>query len=294
VSRQQVSLQVARRDVARVEALLELAGAEAVTLADGADSPLLEPAPGDTPLWPEVAVAALFPEKVDVDALTAVLAAAMPAARIETRPIDDDEWREAAARVVPPRRFGTRLWLVAADSPEAAPQGAVVRLRMGFAFGTGEHPTTALCLEWLDAHPPSGAAVLDYGCGSGVLALAALALGAKQAWAVDNDPQARSAAAVNGALNAAGDRLEVFAPEALPEGLRADLVLANILARPLLERVTHFASWLRPGGHIVLSGVLEGQCDELLEAYVAEFDDLDVASREGWVRIVGRRRAAAR
>jgi ribosomal protein L11 methyltransferase len=294
VIRQQLTLHVLRADVAGVEALLELAGAETIALADAQDSPVLEPPPGETPLWPETVVTALFPATMNVDALAAMLAKSMAGARIHTTPVDDEEWRAAAAREVPARRFGRRLWLLPADSQEPPRSGVIVRLRMGFAFGTGEHPTTALCLDWLDAHPPRGEEVVDYGCGSGVLALAALALGAKRAWAVDNDPQARVAAAANTSLNGAADRLEVFAPETLPERFEVDLVLANILARPLLELRAYFAARVRPGGHIVLSGVLEAQCDELLEAYGAELDELEVGARDGWVRIAGRRRATPR
>jgi ribosomal protein L11 methyltransferase len=290
VSRGQLALRVPGAEVARIEALLELAGAEAVALADAADSPVLEPPPGETPLWPEVVVTALFPATIDVDALAAVLAESLPGTPIESRSIDEEAWRAAAARTVPPRRFGQRLWLLPDDSQETPPPGAVVRRRMGFAFGTGEHPTTALCLEWLDANPPRGDEVLDYGSGSGVLALAALALGAKRAWAVDNDPQACTASAANAALNDARDRMQVFAPDALPEHLEVDLVLANILAGPLLGLRAYFASRLRPGGRIVLSGVLEAQCDELLEAYGAQFDAFEVETRDGWARIAARRR----
>jgi ribosomal protein L11 methyltransferase len=290
VSWRQLIVRVPADRVAGVEALLRLAGAEAITLSDAADSPMLEPPPGETPLWPDVDVHALFPGDVDADALESLLAASLPAGvRIESAELSDDDWQRAAQRAAPPRRFGKKLWLVPAESDTPGPDGTAVRLRMGLAFGTGEHPTTAACLEWLDAHPPSGAEVLDYGCGSGVLALASLALGARYAWAVDNDPQALTATASNAALNAASERLWIGAPEALP-CIEVDLVVANILARPLLERRAYFARCLRPGGRIVLSGVLEAQSRELLDAYVAEFEALEVASRGGWVRITGRRR----
>ncbi|HEU4618730.1 MAG TPA: 50S ribosomal protein L11 methyltransferase [Gammaproteobacteria bacterium] len=285
-----LSLRVLRSDVARVEALLGLAGAGSIDLADAEDSPLLEPAPGETPLWPEVVVSALFAAEPDLDAARALLAASVPDARIEVAPLEAN-WQEAGRRSAPQRRFGRRLWLVPAESYGPDPAGAVVKLRMGFAFGTGEHPTTALCLEWLDAHAPADADVLDYGCGSGVLGLAALALGAKRVSAVDNDPQALVAARANAELNGVGERLTVLAPEDLPDA-KVDLVLANILARPLLELRRSLTERVRPGGRIVLSGLLETQAAELLAAYGRDFDELDVAEREGWARIAGRRRAA--
>lgn len=276
--------------VAALEALLQLAGAAAVSLADAADVPLLEPEPSATPLWPDVVVRALFTGDANLDGLEAVLAAELPAgAKLEVETLDEDAWRDAARSAVPPRRFGRRLWLLPAEAESPGHADAVVRLHLGLAFGTGRHPTTALCLEWLDAQDLHGCEVLDYGSGSGVLALAALALGAERAWAVDNDAQAVAATAANAILNAAGERLWVGPPDALP-AIEVDLAVANILASPLLERAALFARSIKPGGHIVLSGVLESQREAMLAAYAPYFEDLRAAAREGWVRISGRRR----
>ncbi len=199
------------------------------------------PPPDETPLWPGVEIRALFPLSTDLDAVRALLERSCGSAHaFATGSLDDDEWRAAARRGIPARMFGQRLWLAPADDANV-PAGLVgVKLHMGLAFGTGEHPTTALCLEWLDAALEPGATVLDYGCGSGVLAIAALALGANRAWAIDNDEQALIATRDNARLNGCEARIAVSAPESLPE-LRVDVVLANILAAPLVSLAPELA-----------------------------------------------------
>jgi ribosomal protein L11 methyltransferase len=161
---------------------------------------------------------------------------------------------------------------------------------MGLAFGTGEHPTTSLCLDWLERHVASGSTLLDYGCGTGVLALAALVLGARQAFAVDNDDQALLATRTNAELNGLTDRLAVSAPEALP-AVAVDVLAANILAGPLVQLAPKFATYVRPGGRLVLSGVLEAQAAYVAAAYAPYFGELEPALRDGWVRLAGRRNA---
>jgi ribosomal protein L11 methyltransferase len=186
------------------------------------------------------------------------------------------------------RPIGTRLWLTPADDDGAPQDRAPVRIHMGLAFGTGEHPTTALCLDWLEQRVASGMTMLAYGCGSGVLALAALALGAPLAYAVDNDNQALLATRANAALNGVGDRLLVSTPEALPD-VQVDVLAANILAKPLVELAPAFAQRLRPGGLLVLSGILESQAATVAEAYTSEFADLEHTMRDGWLRLAARR-----
>ncbi|HUL80739.1 MAG TPA: 50S ribosomal protein L11 methyltransferase [Gammaproteobacteria bacterium] len=290
MSLRELTLRVAAADVPRAEALLELAGAESLSLGDAADDPILEPAPNETPLWPAVELRALFPEGADLDAIGAVLASACESAHaFSFGALDEDAWRVTAQRGIPPRRFGERLWLAPAGDT-AVPAGLVgLRLHMGLAFGTGEHPTTALCLEWLDAHVEPGARVLDYGCGTGVLALAALALGAQHAWAVDNDPQAVMATRANAALNGREAEIFVGAPEALPP-LRADVVLANILAGPLIALAPKFARQLVPGGRVVLSGILARQAASVAGAYEPWFERIVSLERDGWTRLDGTRR----
>ncbi|HEX5046700.1 MAG TPA: 50S ribosomal protein L11 methyltransferase [Gammaproteobacteria bacterium] len=290
MSRRQLTLRVASTDVARAETLLELAGAEVVSLADAADSPLFEPLPDETPLWPTVTVRALFPAGADLEALCSMLRADCTLlGDIEIASLADSTWLDAARQQFAARRFGARLWLSPPDASPAPPGLTTVLLHMGLAFGTGEHPTTALCLEWLDAHLESGATVLDYGCGSGVLAIAALALGASGAWAVDHDAQALSSTADNALLNGVTDRIVVLAPEALPL-IVVDTVLANILAAPLVELAPRFAEHVRPRGTIALSGILERQVERVAAAYEPYFDDFAATVQNGWARLDAVRR----
>jgi ribosomal protein L11 methyltransferase len=290
MSHRRFTLRVAAADVAQAESLLELAGAVSLSLVDAADDPIFEPAPNETPLWPDVEIRALFPPSTDLDAVRALLERACASAHaFASGSLDDDEWRAAAQRGIPARRFGKRLWLAPADDPRV-PEGLVgVRLHMGLAFGTGEHPTTALCLEWLDAAFAPGATVLDYGCGSGVLAIAALALGASRAWAVDNDEQALIATRDNARLNDCEARITVCAPEALPS-LRVDVALANILARPLVSLAPELARVVVPHGSVVLSGILARQAPTVAAAYEPWFERIATHERDGWTRIDARRR----
>ena len=283
-------LRVASADVARAEALLELAGAEVVSLADAADSPLFEPEPGETPLWPTVTVRGLFPAGADLEPLCAMLRSACdPLGAVEIETLPDSAWLDAARQHFAAKRFGARLWLSPPDGAEAPAGLTTVLLNMGLAFGTGEHPTTALCLEWLDRHLERGATVLDYGCGSGVLAIVALALGASGAWAVDHDPQALASAASNARLNGVTDRIAVLAPPAVP-ALVVDALLANILAAPLIELAPRFAAHVRPRGAIVLSGILERQVERVAAAYEPWFHSFTSTAHNGWARLDAERR----
>jgi ribosomal protein L11 methyltransferase len=291
LSHRRLTLRVTAADVATAEALLELAGAASLSLGDAADDPILEPAPNETPLWPDVEIRALFPPSTDLESVRALLERSCASARaFTTGSLDDDEWRAAARRGIPARGFGKRLWLAPADDTRV-PGGLVgVRLHMGLAFGTGEHPTTALCLEWLEATLERGAAVLDYGCGSGVLAIAALALGASRAWAIDNDEQALIATRDNARLNGCEARIEVGTPESLPT-LRVDVVLANILADPLISLAPELARVVVPGGSVVLSGILTRQAPTVAAAYAPWFERIAMHERDGWTRIDARRRS---
>jgi ribosomal protein L11 methyltransferase len=286
---QQLILQVDAADLPKAEALLKLAGAEALSLQGGGEDEILEPAPGTTPLWRRVALRALFDAAVDTKAVSGVLQSALASeARVTTEPLREEDWARATHGTFEARRIG-RLLLVPADRGHREPAGILVRLHMGLAFGTGRHPTTRLCLEWLEARLTPGARVLDYGAGSGVLALAALALGAEHAWAVDIDPQALTATRENAVINSAEDALWAGTPqgfEATPaaEG-RIDVVVANILAGPLEALAGSFARYLRPGGSIVLSGLLEAQCEAVEAAYAAHFRDFEHAALDGWARI---------
>lgn len=290
----------------RYERALEDVGALAVTLLDAdADTPneraILEPGVGETPIWGEVALSALFAEDADPLLLLAALDAFDPGldwASARFRKVEDQDWTRAWIDQYAPLAFGARTWIVPWDQalPAGAdtPDAAVIRLDPGLAFGSGTHPTTALCLEWLDALSAEGVLagrdVLDFGCGSGILALAALKLGAAGALGIDNDPQAITATLDNAERNDLAGRLQAVLPNAAPEA-QHPIVVANILAVALDALAPELAARTAPGGRIALSGILAGQEDALLERYGEWFDTLTVARREDWVRIDGRRRA---
>lgn len=288
----QLRLHVDAAQAARAEALLELAGAAAVALADDGDSPLLEPEIGAAPLWPAVRVEGLFADTANLERLARVLAASLDyRGPPELSAIAEEDWVEAWRQRVVRRRFG-RLGIVPATDPRPADGGVYVRLSMGLAFGTGQHPTTALCLDWLGERQLEVARLLDYGTGSGVLAIAALKVGARAAWAVDIDPQAIAAARENALLNDVADSLWVGAPDRLPPG-GADLILANILAGPLVALAPSFAARSPAHATIVLSGILQSQAEAVTAAYSPYYEGFEAAAREGWVRLVARRKQPA-
>jgi ribosomal protein L11 methyltransferase len=284
-----LTLRASANVVPRAEALLALAGAESISLHDAADDPVLEPEPSTAPLWPNVEVRALFHVDANLSALRALLASSCAAADVAVTTLDDEDWRAGIEQHFAARPIGNRLWLAPARHSAGPPGRAAVRLHMGFAFGTGEHPTTALCLAWLDAHVTPGETVLDYGCGSGILALAALALGARAAWATDNDSQALLATRANAVLNRVTERLEVQAPDEL-RAPAVDVLVANILARPLIELAPTLASRVRPGGRLVLAGILERQAGDVTAAYAPYFAGFERAAEDGWVRLAAVRK----
>jgi ribosomal protein L11 methyltransferase len=290
VSRQRLQLDLPAEHVATAEALLTLAGAEMISLRDAADDPVYEPEPSKTPLWPNVVVEALFARDADLPALVALLAATFPGAAVSVTALDDAAWQATLPQPVKARPIGTRLWLAPADDAATPDDRAVVRINMGLAFGTGEHPTTALCLDWLERHVESGMTMLDYGCGSGILALAALALDARFAYAVDNDSQALTATRANAALNGAAERLFIGAPEALP-AVAVDVLAANILAGPLVDLAAAFTERVVPSGMLVLSGILEPQAARVAAAYAPYLTSVAQTARDGWVLLVGTRKA---
>jgi ribosomal protein L11 methyltransferase len=289
-----LDIESGKREWPRLEAALRSVGALSTTLLDAADEPILEPAPGRTPLWKRLHVQALFDAATDRRGLVAVLEELVPGLdreRIRLGEIADQAWERAWMDEYRPMRFGRRLWIYPStiEPPEQADQ-VVVRLDPGLAFGTGTHATTALCLEWLDGLALTGRRVIDFGAGSGVLAIAALLLGAREAIAIDNDPQALEASADNAARNGVADRLVVLGADDPPPAA-AEVVVANILAGTLIELAPQLVALLAPGGVIALSGVLATQADEVADSYRALGIELTVSQREDWVRLDGQRPA---
>lgn len=300
----ELSLRCPGHEQPRYEAALEDIGALSVTSMDAdADTPdeqaILEPGVGETPIWPEVVLTALFDAGSDGDQVLSMLESfddGLDLSNASFREVEDQDWERAWLDQFQPMRFGTRTWIVPWDHElpaEAGDDAAIIRLDPGLAFGSGTHPTTALCLQWLDTLAAQGALedidVLDYGCGSGILALAALKLGARSATGIDNDPQAITATTDNAQRNAVDDRLSAFLPDDAPEH-QYPVVLANILASALDALAGRIAARVAPGGRIALSGILPDQAPELVTRYGEWFDDLEVTRLEDWVRIDGRRR----
>ena len=287
----QLVVELEVRELARAEDTCRRLGALALALADAGDEPLLEPAPGETPLWPSVRLRALFDHAANPELLAATLAVVLglePRA-IAIEHVEDRAWEREWLRDFRPMRFGRRLWVCPAGQRPDEPTGVVLELDPGLAFGTGTHPTTALCLEWLDGAIEGGERVLDYGCGSGILALAALRLGAGQATAFDIDPQALLATRENAEKNGLSDRL-VIAERSGGIARGYDVVLANILSGPLVSLAPDLAPTAHSGGALVLAGMLSHQSDEVAQAYRPWFDIGPVAEREGWTLLAGRRR----
>ncbi|MCP5142597.1 MAG: 50S ribosomal protein L11 methyltransferase [Gammaproteobacteria bacterium] len=273
---------------------LEEAGAAAVTLRDAEDQPIFEPPPGAEKVWDHTEVVGLFESDIDTDALLLGLSArlgTLPRWRLE--PLEDRDWIRAWMDDYRPMRFGERLYVVPHGMEPPDPGAINLRLDPGLAFGTGTHPTTALCLRWLESADLRGRTIIDYGCGSGILAIAALLLGAARVIAVDNDPQALIATANNAHDNGVADRLSTHLPENCPDE-PADVMVANILAAPLVELEPRLAALTRPGGLITLSGILTAQGDMVSTAYDRDFDMHPAVDKDGWLRLDGQRHVSTK
>lgn len=278
-------------DPDRVEEACFECGALAVTYTDQRDDPILEPAPGEFRLWPHSRLQALFPFDTSPEELIAGLSNILRVepARLTLETLADRVWEREWLRDFHPMCFGRRLWVAPHHAHVHTQDAVIVRLDPGLAFGTGTHATTAMCLAWLDENAAAGQVAIDYGCGSGVLAVAAVKLGARAAHAFDIDPQALTATRDNAAANGVDEKVRVADTDAqLPGG--ADILLANILCGPLCELAPRFAALTRPGGKIVLAGLLSTQADEVTRAHAAWFDIEPFASRDGWTALTGSRR----
>lgn len=290
---QQLVIDLDGREPDPVEAVLLELGAASVTLSDAGDDPVLEPGPGETPLWASTRLTALFDATLDLEAIAATtrerLAPGMPFHyRIEA--LADRDWEREWLKDFGPMRFGRSLWVCPRGSEPPEPGAVVVELDPGLAFGTGTHPTTALCLEWLDSLDLAGRTVIDYGSGSGILAIAALKLGAEAATAYDIDPQAVLASRDNAERNGVAERLAVTLRAGDLE-TPADVVVANILAGPLVELATEILDLTITGGKLALSGILSSQVAEVEAAYACglRFDSPAFLEQDGqtWARLTG-------
>lgn len=279
------------------EDLLLAAGCASVTFQDNKDQPIFEPDQGTTPLWDSTVITGLFSADHDLDATHHFIQQAhdqlfpgQPLPMIKEEILEDKDWEREWMDNYHPMQFGKRLWVCPSWKEAPEPDAVNMMLDPGLAFGTGTHPTTALCLEWLDSQNLDGFKVVDYGCGSGILGIAALLLGADHVTAVDIDLQALQASKDNLARNKLSeDRLNVYLPEKTPE-VEGDLIVANILAGPLVELAPTIAKHVKSGGLLALSGLLAEQAGAINEAYSPWFDLDAPVEREGWIRITGTKR----
>ena len=272
---------------ADVESAALEAGALSVTLQDAADQPILEPAVGETPLWDDCVMTALFSSKIDTnnvnEQMTTYLSGTINA---RWEQLEDKDWSQEWKQHFQPLKCGDRLWIC--PSWIAPPDLNAVNLILdpGLAFGTGSHPTTHLCLRWLDQQDLKGKIVIDYGCGSGILGIAALLLGAKQVIAVDNDPQALLASRDNAQRNnIAASRLSTYLPDDVPTTICADVMVANILASPLISLAPKLCAMTKPKGLLCLAGLLENQIDAVSKPYLEQFTFSSPAIESEWAQL---------
>ncbi|MDV2394251.1 50S ribosomal protein L11 methyltransferase [Vibrio cholerae] len=272
--------------------LMEETGAVSVTFLDAKDTPVFEPLPGETRLWGDTDVVALYEADMETSLILKQIKASNMLAEgfaHKVEQVEDKDWEREWMDNFHPMQFGRRLWICPSWREVPDPQAVNVMLDPGLAFGTGTHPTTALCLEWLDNLDLSGKTVIDFGCGSGILAIAAIKLGAAKVIGIDIDPQALLASKDNAARNGVEDQIEVYLPKDQPEGLVADVVVANILAGPLRELSPIIKGLLKPGGQLAMSGILDTQAESVAEFYRDDLELDPIAEKSEWCRISGRK-----
>ena len=288
----QLTLTVDRGRSPLIELLFERLGALAVTLDDAGNEPMLEPGPGETPLWQATRVTALFPGDSDIDGLRHAVDVALPtdvSRSLAVTRLADQPWERAWLEGFDAMRFGSRLWIRPSGREVSEPDAVIIDLDPGLAFGTGTHPTTALCLAWLDGHPPRGLDVIDFGCGSGILGIAAAKLGAARVDAIDHDPQALLATHDNAVRNGVEGHMRIGHGDIL-SGTTADLVIANILSNVLIDLADVLLALVRPGGQLVLAGLLDTQADAVRAAFEPAVAWGPSDRRSEWTLLQGTRR----
>jgi ribosomal protein L11 methyltransferase len=288
----QLTLETSKDQADFISEILMGLGSISVTFSDTHDDAIFEPPVGETPLWQDTTISALFAEDVDQTHVQAML---LQLCKIEQSSFDlltDRVWEDECKKDFHAMQFGKRIWICPSwDDASLLPEDAIViDMDPGLAFGTGTHQTTDLCLQYLDENPPIDQTVIDYGSGTGVLAIAAVKLGASQAVAVDNDPQAVLSTIDNVRINQVDEYIKVLHTD--DEGVlnKVDLLIANILANPLVGLCEHFSALVKSGGKITLSGILQEQLEMVLEAYNENFSDLKVKQKDDWCRVDGIRK----
>ncbi|WP_324049683.1 50S ribosomal protein L11 methyltransferase [Aeromonas caviae] len=286
----QIRINATAKTADKVSNMLQGRGAQAVTFMDAKDVPVYEPMPGETPLWGETEVMGLFDAETDPAPTIAFFQQIFGEdVGYKVEQLEDKDWVREWMDHFHPMQFGERLWICPSWRDVPNPDAVNVMLDPGLAFGTGTHPTTALCLQWLDGLDLAGKTVVDFGCGSGILGIAALKLGAARVIGIDIDPQAIQASRDNAERNGVADQIELYLPADQPQDLEADVVVANILAGPLRELAPLIAGHGKAGSLMALSGVLESQAPELETIYGQWFEMDPTAVKEEWCRLSGRK-----
>ena len=277
----------------QVSDMLQGWGAQAVSFVDAHDTPIYEPMPGEVIYWTHTVVVGLFDAEHPMEQVISNLqqvAFFKDKLQYKLEQLEDKDWEREWMDNFHPIKFGERLWVCPSWRDIPDPSAVNVMLDPGLAFGTGTHPTTALCMQWLDQHIKPDQTVVDFGCGSGILGIAALKLGAKRVVGIDIDPQAIEASTANAARNNVSGQIELYLPKDQPQ-LQADVVVANILAGPLAELSQIISGYVKPGGLLALSGILQSQAQSVIDAYSNNFSFDPVAEQDEWVRLSARKHA---
>ena len=292
MSWKQISFKVKKSEIDLISEVLIGLGSLSITYSDALDDAIYEPPIGQTPLWDSVKLNALFSSKVDQKFIEASILEICNITAIETLELKDRVWEDECKKDFPAMRFGKKLWVCPSWDNEAklSNDSHVIHMDPGLAFGTGTHQTTSLCLEYLDSNPPKNLHVIDYGCGTGVLAIAAAKLGAVSVIAIDNDPQAVLSSKENIAKNNCENIISTIHSIDQGNGNQCDLLIANILANPLVELEKLFSELVCSNGLLLLSGILEEQVDRVVNCYSVNFSNIEVDNKDEWFRISAKRK----
>lgn len=288
----QISFEVKKSETDLVSEVLMGLGSVSITYSDALDDAIYEPPVGQTPLWDNVKVNALFSSEVNQKSIETSISDICNIVVIDTVTLKDRVWEEECQKDFPSMRFGKRLWVCPSWDAESilSNDSIVIHMDPGLAFGTGTHQTTSLCLEYLDSNPPKNLHVIDFGCGTGILAIAAAKFGAKSVIAIDNDPQAVLSSKENVAKNKCENTITTIHSIDQESDNKCDLLIANILANPLVELEPLFSDLVHTNGMLLLSGILKEQVDRVVKCYSINFSNIEVANKGEWFRISGKRK----
>jgi ribosomal protein L11 methyltransferase len=292
MSWKQISFVVKKSETDLISEVLMGLGSVSITYSDAQDDAIYEPPVGQTPLWDSVIVNALFSSEVNQKFIETSILKICNIVVMETIELEDRVWEDECKKDFPSMRFGKRLWVCPSWDTETkfSNDSLVINMDPGLAFGTGTHQTTSLCLEYLDLNPPKNLHVIDFGCGTGVLAIAAAKLGAKSVIAIDNDPQAVLSSKENVAKNNCENIICIIHSIEQKEGIECDLLIANILANPLIELEPLFSDLVYSNGMLLLSGILKEQVDKVIKCYSVNFSNIKILNKGEWFRISAKRR----